>query len=96
MMNMAIRQGPQFPDHSKVESIDSAIDSYPRHIMQEGTGTTAPYDNASLAEIYEPRVRQLMGLQQEGFTHARWGHDPDKKQNMWFGQTPPSSEAGTP
>lgn len=88
--------GPQFFDHSPAESIDSAIDSYPRHIQREGSGETqAPYDTGSLAEIYAPRVRQLMDLQAEGFTHARWGHDPVQKTNRWFGQTGESPEVSS-
>lgn len=85
--------GPQFPDHSSTQLIDSAIDSYPRHIRQESMGEEqAPYNASSLAEIYHPRVQQLLDLQGQGFTHARWGHDPETKTNRWFGQTPPSSE----
>jgi hypothetical protein len=85
--------GPQFFAHSPPEEINAAIDSYPRHIRQEGMGETqAPYDAGSLAEIYHPRVKQLMSLQSQGFTHARWGHDPEIKQNRWFGVTPESGE----
>lgn len=85
--------GPQFADHNPIEEINAAIDSFPQHIRQEGMGETqAPYDAASLAEIYHPRVRQLMDLQAEGFTHARWGYDPEQRVNRWYGQTPPSKE----
>lgn len=85
--------GPQWFAHSQPEEIESAISSYPRKIRQEGMGEEqAPYNAASLAEIYEPRVRQLMDLQSQGFTHARWGHDPESKTNRWFGHTPESPE----
>jgi hypothetical protein len=85
--------GPQFFAHSQPESIDAAIDSYPKHIRSESMGEEqAPYNASSLAEIYEPRVRQLMDLQSQGFTHARWGHDPESKTNKWFGHTPESAE----
>lgn len=83
--------GPQFSEHSKVEAIDAAIDSYPAKVagMKD---EAAPYNRESLAEIYSPRVQQLFALQAEGFTHARWGYDPEQRVNRWHGQTPPSGE----
>lgn len=85
--------GPQFSAHSKPEEINAAIDSYPKRIRQESMGETqAPYNAASMAEIYEPRVRQLMDLQHQGFTHARWGYDPTQRVNRWHGHTPESAE----
>jgi hypothetical protein len=72
----------QFP----VQSIDDAIDSYPAHVVGVGDdGAGAPYDRASLAEIYAPRVQQLFELQNQGFTHAQWKHDEERGENRWHG-----------
>ena len=71
------------------EPIDAAIDSYPQQIRMQSEGETqAPYNAASMAEIYQPRVRQLMDLQGQGFTHARW--EPDA--GNWVGHVPESPE----
>lgn len=66
-----------------VTTIDEAIDSY---AVKAGAGTgAAPYDAASLAEIYGERVQQLFRLQRAGFTHARWGWDDAVGYNHWHG-----------
>lgn len=72
---------------TKVEPIDKAIDSYAEHAGSGGEGA-APYNSESLAEIYHPRVRQLLDLQNQGFTHATWKHDPDMGENRWHGVKP--------
>lgn len=64
--------------------IDAAIDSYPRHIRQESMGETqAPYNAESLAEIYHPRVQQLLTMQSRGATHAAWGALMAGGGNRW-------------
>lgn len=90
--------GPQFREYFPAEEIDAAFDSYPSHIHQKGMGEEegSAYSAESLATIYEPRVRDLLRLKSEGFTHVRWGHDPEQGENRWFGVTPPSPEAGNP
>jgi hypothetical protein len=60
------------------ERIDEAIDGYAQRAGEGGDGA-APYNAASLAEIYAPRVRQLMELEAAGFTHAFWA------QGEWHG-----------
>lgn len=85
--------GPQFqrfsPGDSEFtfrhapQSIDSAIDEYPAIINSLGGGEAAPYNAESMAEIYHPRVRRLMDLQGQGFTHAAWGRLNVSKENTW-------------
>jgi len=78
---------PKFYDHSPPQEIDEAIASYRQrtsHRHDEGE-TQSPYDTASLAEIYEPRVQQLEWLKAHGFTRARWGFDAEAGSNRWFG-----------
>lgn len=83
--------GRQFipPDSSWVfrfapEPIDKAINSYSERIPEVSAGETkAPYDAASMAEIYHPRVRRLMDLQSQGHTHAAWGRLATSKDNTW-------------
>lgn len=78
---------PKFYDHSPAQEIDEAIASYRQrtsHRHDEGE-TQSPYDTASLAEIYEPRVQQLEWLKAHGFTQARWGFDTEAGSNRWFG-----------
>lgn len=65
--------------------INAAIDSYPPRVVAAGDRLAAPYNAASLAEIYAPRVRQLLDLQTAGFTHVEWGWDPELRENRWHG-----------
>lgn len=70
------------------ELIEDAIASYPEHAAAVGGSGGAPYDSASLSEIYAPRVRQLRDLRAEGFTHAEWRWDDERGHNRWFGAKP--------
>jgi hypothetical protein len=69
---------------SKPELINDAIDDY---AARSGNGwrspEAAPYNSASLAEIYAPRVRQLFELHAQGFTYAEWKWDGT--ENRWHG-----------
>lgn len=67
------------------ESIDAAIDEYASRAGSGDPAESAPYDSGSLAEIYAPRVRELLDLQAAGFTHARWAFDPEQGVNRWHG-----------
>lgn len=56
------------------KSIEHAIQSY---MDRTGvSGGVPPYDSASLAEIYAPRVQELFELRAEGYVAAEWrdGH----------------------
>ena len=76
-----------------VHEINKAIDSYPARTVSAGEHEAAPYNAESLARIYEPRVRELFDLQSQGFTHAAWKWDDERKENRWHGVTPPSGES---
>lgn len=67
--------------------IDKAIDSYAAHAGSGGNGA-APYNSDSLAEIYAPRVRQLLDLQSQGFEYAEWKWDAELRENRWHGVKP--------
>jgi hypothetical protein len=84
--------GPQFHDRYPPQEINAAIDSYAERSGAPGNTEAAPYNSESLAEIYSPRVRQLMDLQSQGFTHARWGFDPERRENRWHGHVFESAE----
>lgn len=64
--------------------IDDAIDGYAARAGSGGNGA-APYNSESMAEIYAPRVRQLLDLQSEGFEYAEWGWDNTLGHNRWLG-----------
>lgn len=66
--------------------IDKAIDSYADR-SGSGAGSAAPYDSASLAEIYAPRVQQLFDLQNQGYKYAQWKWDDKAGHNRWHGVT---------
>lgn len=75
------------------EPIDAAIDEYPAIIKgMRGNNEAAPYNSDSMAEIYHPRVRKLMDLQSQGFTHAAWGRLNVSKENTWHGASPDAPE----
>jgi 8-oxo-dGTP pyrophosphatase MutT (NUDIX family) len=74
-----------------VQPIEKAIGDYAARAA-EGNGDTDPksiYSPAGMAQVYEPRVRALIDLHNQGFTHARWGHDYDGDEvNKWHGAFP--------
>lgn len=65
-------------------TIDEAINAYAGRAGSGGSDA-APYNSESLAEIYAPRVQQLLNLQKQGFTHAEWKWDADAGHNRWHG-----------
>jgi len=68
-----------------VENIDDAIDEYAQRTSAGDKTSAPPYDPASLAEIYGPRVRELLDLQTAGFTRAVWKFDHAVGYNHWHG-----------
>lgn len=86
------------PDYNpNIGNIEEEIASYAAHAgLSDGEG--APYDSASLAEIYAPRVRQLIDLKNQGYTDAEWkgceGCANHKTfQNHWHGYGVPTKLA---
>jgi hypothetical protein len=67
--------------------LDEAIDSYAIVASESGNDPAAPYSSESLAEIYQPRVQQLLDLQGQGYKYARWGWDDTLGHNRWRGVT---------
>lgn len=73
--------------------IAEAIDSYADR-AGSGGDDAAPYNSESLAEIYAPRVRELLDLQGQGFEYAEWKWDAQRGENHWHGVTDPNPQGG--
>lgn len=68
--------------------IDEEIAAYAAHAgAGEGGEPGSLYSSEDLAEIYQPRVQQLIDLKNQGFIYAEWKWDPEVGHNRWHGLT---------
>ena len=69
----------------EAKPIEEAISEYAARTVSAGHHEAAPYNADSLAEIYAPRVQELIKLQADGFAMAAWGWDSELGTNRWHG-----------
>lgn len=68
-----------------VGHIDEEVAAYAAHARAGDGAPGTVYSSEGLAEVYQPRVEQLLALKREGFIYAEWKWDPDSRQNRWHG-----------
>lgn len=78
--------GEQVGRDRRIGHIDEEIAAYAAHTRAgEGETPGGLYGSEGLAEVYQPRVRQLLDLKEQGYTYAEWKWDPVQGHNRWHG-----------
>lgn len=80
---------PVHPSTGVVHIEDAIGDYAQRSRPQADDHESGIYSSEGRAEVYSPRVKALIELQNQGFSHARWGRDYDGDEiNKWHGAMP--------